>query len=365
MPTPAEVVVLDGTSGTLSLEEVELPDPRSFEVVVKLAYSGLCHSQLHTISARPPGPRLLGHEASGVVTKIGNSVTDFSEGDRVIVTWLPRRGDMPRRPPESVGIVLASGAVATPATAGVFAWGTHTVLDEQFLVKAPPGALLDLASVIGCAVMTGAGAVLHNAKVSPGASVAVWGVGGVGLSAVAAARAAGAKVIVAVDLDDEKLRLARKFGATEVVNAASIDPVAAVRSLTPFPGGLSLGGTPAAGADYVFDCIGGQKSFDQSLAATRSGSHLPGGTVVMVGVPTAPFAFDMLDLVANEKTVRGCVGGSSSPKRDFPLFLKWHDEGQIDLAELVTARYPLRQVHKAVADLQGGQVLGRAVFDLN
>lgn len=186
--TKANIAILPQDSPTLRIEEVLLPDPKPNQVVVKQYASGICHSQLHQIHAPRKTPVLLGHESTGVVTKVGNEVTHVCEGDTVMVTWVPRNVDESSMPPEPISLSVSDG---TAVAQNVFTWADHTIADQQFVVKVDPAIKKDVTSIIGCAVMTGAGAVINTAKVKAGQSVSIFGVGGVGLSAVVAAKKVG------------------------------------------------------------------------------------------------------------------------------------------------------------------------------
>ena len=362
MPTEARIVVLPPGDQTLQLREVNLPDPGPHEVVVRQHASGVCHSQLHQMHGPRNNPVLLGHESTGTVIATGSDVTHVEEGDEVMVTWVPRSMRPGGRVPNRATLDLGNGLRAV--SRNVFTWADHTIADEQFVVQAPPGTPSEVGAIIGCAVMTGAGAVLNTASVSEGQSVAIFGVGGVGLCAVAAARHVGAAPIIAVDLDDAKLDLARRFGATHVVNAKQEDPVAAIRSLTRHEDRFDSAGSPVAGADATFDCIGLEVTMGQILAAARSGAFglAVGGLAVLVGVPTTTLALDTRDVMVNEKRFIGSIGGSCSPDRDFPLFVDWHRDGSLDLDALVTERFPLDQVNEAAAALEAGRIRGRAIL---
>ena len=344
-----------GGSELLNVETVEMPEPGPWEVLVEQQATGVCHSQLgHIARADPAKPLLLGHESFGVVVDTGESVTRVEIGDEVFITWLPAsRG----RRPAPTGITLANGEYA--ATKNVFTWGTHSLADEQYVVKAPKGLPGDLVAIIGCAVMTGAGAVINSAEMRPGESVAVWGVGGVGLVAVAAARLSGASPVIAVDIDEGKLRLAEQFGAEHLVNAAQVDPVKEIRSRTQAANGIE-------GVDYSVDCTGRADNLANSLKAVRSGipGSNPGGTAILVGVIPGPLDVGGMELVNGQKRLLGCLGGGCVPDRDFTTFVDWYVSGQLDLAALVTNRYTLDQVNDAVDDLRSGRVLGRAVMKL-
>ena len=362
MPTDARVVVLPPGDRTLQLRELRLPDPGPHEVVVRQHASGVCHSQLHQMHRPRNSPVLLGHESTGTVVAIGSEVTHVAEGDEVMVTWVPRSVRPGGRVPERATLDLGDGSRG--ASRNVFTWADHTIADEQFVVQAPAGTPPDVGAIIGCAVMTGAGAVLNTASVSKGQSVAIFGLGGVGLSAIAAAREVGASPIIAVDLDDAKLDFARRFGATHVVNAKQEDPVEAIRRLTRREDRFDAAGSAVAGADVTFDCIGLEVTMGQILAAARSGTFGldVGGLAVLVGVPMTTLTLDTQDLLANEKRFVGSIGGSCSPDRDFPRFVDWHRDGALDLDALVTERFPLEQVNEATAALEEGRIRGRAIL---
>jgi len=363
MPTPARVVVCPAGPGPLRVEEVVLPDPGPHQVVVRQFASGVCHSQLHQMHGPRERQQLLGHESTGAVLAAGSEVSHVREGDRVMVTWVPRdRAETRLAPP--VDLALADGSAAY--SPGAFTWADHTLVDEQFVVPLPDDAPTDVTAIIGCAVMTGAGAVHHTAGVRRGESVAVFGVGGVGLSAIVAAAVAGADPIIAVDLSEEKLEFAKRFGATIGVNASEVDPVARIHELTPRPGELKRDGQPVTGVDYAFDCIGVRRTMEQILPAVRGGvlGHSTGGVAVLVGVPQTPVELDARDLLVTEKKYVGSIGGSCSPDRDFPMFLRWHREGELDLDALVTARYPLDAINEATEALEAGGIAGRAILEL-
>jgi Zn-dependent alcohol dehydrogenase len=365
MPTPARVVVVPQEQGPLRVEEVALPDPGPHQVVVKQFASGVCHSQLHQMHRPRQWPVVLGHESTGVVTARGREVTHVKEGDMVMVTWVPRDGENAARRAEAVTLDLPGGEVAR--SQNVFTWADNTICDEQFVVKVPQDTRRDVTAIIGCAVMTGAGAVYHTAGVRKGESVAVFGVGGVGLSAIAAAAVVEADPIIAVDLDDQKLEFAKKFGATIGVNASREDPVAKIRELTRKSGPLEVDitGQPVAGVDYAFDCIGVRVTMEQILPAVRPGvlGRSTGGMAVLVGVPTTPVELQAIDLLINEKKYIGSIGGSCRPERDFAMFLRWYAEGDLDLDALVTARYPIEQINEATAALEAGKIAGRAILE--
>ncbi len=363
MPTPARVVVVPQEPGEpLEIVEVDLPDPGPHQVVVEQYASGVCHSQLHTIHNPRTAPAILGHESTGKVLAVGSAVEDLAPGDTVMVTWVPKDERTARRQGAALELDLPDGRRA--ATLNVFTWATHTLADEMFVVKVPDTIDRESTAIIGCAVITGAGAVLHTARVQPGDSVAIFGVGGVGLSAVAAAKACGADPIIAVDLDDEKLDFAKRFGATHGVNAGKVDAVATIRAMTRQEGRFDILRNPLEGVDYAFDCIGVPMTMRQISEVVRAGEFglTRGGTAVLVGVPQTPIELDSRIMFIGERSYRCSLGGSCSPAEDFPRFLDWQARGQLDLASLVTARYPIDGIRDAVHDLEEGRIAGRAVL---
>ena len=221
------------------------------------------------------------------------------------------------------------------------------------VVKLPQDVPTDVTAVIGCAVMTGAGAIVNNLCVRPGESVAVFGAGGIGLCAIAAAAAVDANPIIAVDVTEEKLTFAQRFGATYLVNGKEFDPVGAIRELT------------NGGVDYAIDAIGLPQTQEQILRAARMGySGLNrGGTALLIGI-TPPGAQATLDtsLFIGSRSFTRTSGGDCRPDRDFPLFVRWYREGKLKLDELVTRRYELKQINEAVDDLEHGRILGRAII---
>jgi Zn-dependent alcohol dehydrogenase len=362
MAVEAKVVIVPKVKGPLEIHAVVLPDPGPHQVLIKQFASGICHSQLHTMHRSRSAPEVLGHESTGQVLEVGSEVSHVAPGDTVMVTWVPRSIVAGDRIPQAARVELANGDVAT--CSNVFTWADHTLADEGYVVKVPSTIEPLVSSIIGCAVMTGAGAVENTANVQAGDSVAIFGVGGVGLSAVVAARARGADPLIAVDLDDEKLAFARRFGATHTINAAKADPITEIRGLTQKTGRATIRRETVAGADFVFDCIGIKKTMEQIVPAARTGffGAESGGTAVLVGVPTTGVELDPVDLLMNEKRFIGSIGGSCSPDRDFPRYIQWHQEGTLDLESLVTERFRLEDINTATAALESGKIQGRAIL---
>ena len=236
----------------------------------------------------------------------------------------------------------------------VHTWSEHVVTEGEHVVGIADDAPTDLSCIIGCAVLTGAGAVQHTAGVRPGDSVAVIGAGGVGLSAIWMASMLEAYPIIAADLSDDKLEMARQFGATHLVNARNEDPVAAIKELT------------NGGVDYAFDTIGVRATTEQILAATRPGWVGPsskGGTAVLVGVPAErEMTINPMLVMPFQRTYTGSHGASDAD-RDFPMFLRLYAEGKFPLDKLVTDRYRLEQINEACDALRAGDVMGRAILE--
>ncbi len=363
MPVDARVVVIPQEAGAgPEVMDVTLPDPCGHEVVVKQYASGVCHSQLHTIHNPRAAPQVLGHESTGEVIAVGDDVTGLAPGDTVMVTWVPKDRESARRRGGPLQLDLGDGRTAT--SINVFTWATHTIADEMFVVKVPEGIDMEATCIIGCAVITGAGAVLHTAGVKAGDSVAVFGVGGVGLSAVAAANFVGADPIIAVDLSEEKLDFAKRFGATHGVNASHGDPVEEIRALTTDEHRFDIRRQPLRGVDFAFDCIGHRSTMAQIHEATRAGEfgQSRGGTAVLVGVPQRNLELDTLHLFIGERAFISSLGGSCEPAVDFPRFLEWHADGSLDLNSLVTQSYAIDDIGQAVDDLENGRIAGRSIL---
>ncbi len=306
---------------------------------------------------------VLGHESTGVVLQIGSAVEGLSEGDTVLVTWVPKDAANTPRAPESATLKTADGSIAV--SQAVFTWATHTIADEQYVVKVKSDIDTQVTSIIGCAIITGAGAVENTAGVKAGDSVAVFGVGGVGMSAIVAAKKLGAHPIIAVDLDADKLALARQFGATHTINGKEENAVEVIKSLTQHPGKRDFMGSDISGADFVFDCIGVKETMETIAQAVRGG-HFGvdnGGTAVLVGVPHTSVELNAIDMLINEKKFIGSFAGSCTPSRDFPKYVDWHRSGDLDLNALVTERYSIDDINEATTRLANGSINGRAIIE--
>ncbi|MEZ5651287.1 MAG: zinc-binding dehydrogenase [Burkholderiaceae bacterium] len=353
MSTNANIVVQFEKDGELRFAEIRLGDPGPHQVIVKMLATGLCQSQIYWMHRERTDPVLFGHEGYGVATGVGSDVSGIREGDPVLVTWIPRRDPSGRQAQVATAEVSPGVIGRSP---NVYTWADHCMVDELYVRPIRGPAHDPLMSIIGCAVITGAGAVLNAAETRKGESVAVFGVGGVGLSAVAAARVAGAERIVAVDLDDDKLALARRFGATDGINSRHGDPAGAILRLGP----VRCGCHP--GVDVAIDCVAIPEVTLQALASLRQGrlGIERGGRCMVVGIPKQPFAVDTADLMMKEKSLVGVLGGSA-PQERIDDFIDWYRDGVLDLEALVTDRFRFDQIPAAADALARGQIVGRAI----
>ncbi len=346
-------------SQPLDVVELDLAPPGRGEVLVRIGAAGLCHSDLSVIDgSRPrPVPMALGHEAAGVVEALGDGVTDLAVGDHVVLVFVPSCG---RCGPCAAGrpALCEPGAKANGAGTlisgerrlafkaepvnhhlGVSAFADHAVVARESCVKIDPELPVDLAALFGCAVLTGVGAVINTARVEPGASVAVVGLGGVGLSAVIGAKLAGARQIVAVDLSDDKLAFARALGATDAVNAGAPDAVQAVRALT------------GGGVEVAFDMAGAVPALELAYAVTARG-----GTTVTAGLPHPDKRLMLapVTLVAEERTLKGSYIGSAVPLRDVPRLIALFKAGKLPVDALLTHRLKLDDINDGFDRLREG-----------
>lgn len=346
----------------LEIHEVDVAAPRAGEVLVRIAAGGVCHSDLHVMTGHlsAPLPAILGHEGAGVVADVGPGVTSVRAGDHVIPLWRVSCGECEHctggRPALcAAGLEVRRTGRLLDGTSrfsldgkeikhfnGVSTFSAYSVVPERAVLRIPDDLPLDRAALLGCAVITGVGAVVNCARVRPGSSVAVIGTGGVGLNAVQGAALAGAERIIAVDLLDRKLEFARQFGATHTVNASTADPVAAVRELT--------GGR---GVDYAFEVIGLPKTMRQAYDCLAKR-----GMAVVVGVSpfTAEVSVPVMSLVFEERVLTGSIYGSARPRHDIPKLIDLYRAGKLKLDELLTRTYPFKDINEAYAALERGEV---------
>jgi alcohol dehydrogenase len=346
----------------LAIEELELEGPGPGELLVRIEAAGLCHSDLSVINGdRPrPVPMALGHEAAGGVEELGPGVTDLQPGDHVVMVFVPSCGRcipcMEGRPAlcEPGGAANAAGTLFSGARRlrlrgrkvhhhlGVSAFADHAVVSRNSVVRIDQSLPFDEAALFGCAVLTGVGAVVNTARVPAGATVAVVGLGGVGLNALLACRLIGAAAIVAVDLQDDKLTLARQLGASHTVNAGEADCVEQVRDAT------------GGGVDFAFEVAGSVRAMDVAYRITRRG-----GTTVSAGLshPTHDFSLKHVTLVAEERTVRGSYVGSCVPVRDVPRFVALYRGGRLPVDRVMGEHIGLEELNAAFDRLASGQTV--------
>jgi S-(hydroxymethyl)glutathione dehydrogenase / alcohol dehydrogenase len=344
--------LLTEVGGPMPVVDLELPEPGPGQVRVRVAATGVCHSDLSLArgTLRQPLPAVLGHETAGTVVALGEGVTDRAVGDRVVLCWAPPCGSCwPCEQGETWLCERSSDAAAAPyataAGADVYpglstaGFAEETVVSARALVPVPDSVPLEHAALVGCAVMTGVGAVTSSARVRAGQSVLVVGLGGVGLSVLQGARLVGAGPVIAVDRSPERLDLARRHGATEVLEAGD-DLAKRVRALT--------GGR---GADHAFDCAGAAETIRASWSSTRRGGTT---TVVGIGGKDQQVAFSALELFHFARTLTGCVYGSTDPLQGMPVLLEHAAAGRLDLGALVTGTVGLDGVGDAFAAMEAG-----------
>ena len=335
----------------LLVDEIELDDPNEEQVLVKLFATGLCHSQLHQMNNPDMArPMLIGHEGTGVVLKAGAKVSHVREGDRVMIQFVPR--DLPEGMTEANKTTYRwQGNEYTANTA--YTWAEHALLNEQMVVPLPNDVPTDVTAIIGCAVITGAGAALHTANVQPGQSVAIFGVGGVGSNILAGAKIAGADPIIAVDLQEGKLGYAKELGATYTVNGADVDAPETIKELTD------------GGVDFAFDAIGVEAAFQQTIESVKAGilGVRRGGTAVSVGITHGEVALPPRMFPFGERSIIGSMGGSERPAITMPQYIEWYREGKLPLDKLVSTRYDnLDQINEGVRALRAGEIEGRSII---
>jgi Zn-dependent alcohol dehydrogenase len=361
MGTKSRAAIFVEPNKPLVVDEVEFPDPAPDQVLVKLFASGVCHSQLHTMHrpARPGHrlPALLGHESTGVVAAQGRDVHHVKEGDHVITTWIDRDNSTTTQPLVSHALNDRAQYKASwrgkEVSHSAATWAEYALAQERMVVSLPKDLPTDVTAIIGCAVMTGGGAIVNTLRVRPGESVAVFGAGGIGLCAIAAAAIVDAHPIIAVDVIEQKLAFARRFGANHAIDARAVDAVQAIRDLTD------------GGVHYAIDAVGLPQTQEQILRSVRPGySGLDrGGTALLIGLTPAgaKVALDT-GLFTGSRSFTRTSGGDCRPDRDFPLFARWYREGKLKLNDLVTDRYALDEINKAVDDLEQGRILGRGIL---
>jgi S-(hydroxymethyl)mycothiol dehydrogenase len=353
-------VIAAAKGAPVTVTTIVVPDPGPGEALVRVQACGVCHTDLHY---REGGigadfPYLLGHEAAGIVEAVGEGVTGLAAGDFVILNWRAvcgqcracRRG----RPwycfathNATQKMTLTDGTVLSPAL-GIGAFAEKTLVAAGQCTKVNAAVRPEVAGLLGCGVMAGLGAAINTGGVTRGDSVAVIGCGGVGSAAVLGASLAGARTIIAVDVDDRKLEWARQFGATHVINSRQTDPVERIRELT-----------EGNGADVVIEAVGRPETYKQAFYARDLA-----GTVVLVGVPTPELQLELplLDVFGRGGSLKSSWYGDCLPDRDFPMLTDLHLQGRLPLEKFVSETIALDQVEEAFAKMQRGEVLRSVVM---
>lgn len=358
-----KAAVLPALDQPLEIRDVEVDAPHAGEVRIRMGASGVCHSDLSMQNGTimSPTPIVLGHEGAGIVEEVGPGVTNVKVGDHVVVSWVPQcgkcfycargQGELCKEadPALATGGLLDGTTRFTAGGAPLFqmaASGTfseHSIIPAIGAVKIDDDVDLKVAALIGCGVLTGVGAALNTADIAKGDIVAVVGCGGVGLNVIQGARIAGAGQIIAIDMNETKLGLAKQFGATETINASQSNALSQVMELT-----------EQRGADVAFEVIGLGETIDQTIAMTRRG-----GQSILVGVPRMDVMLTLpafLGVVLQEKTIKGCWYGSSNVHQDVPKLVDLYRKGDLMLDELISREIRLDQVNEAFDAMKTGEV---------
>jgi alcohol dehydrogenase len=354
-------------SRPLSIEDVDLAPPQQREVLVQVKAASLCHSDLSTINADRPRqmPMVLGHEAAGVVVETGPGVSDLAPGDHVVLVFAPSCGECvackeghpgrcePGQQSNGAGTLLGGGMRLSQNGqpvyhhVGVSAFADYCVVNRGSLVKIDRELPFDEAAMFGCAVLTGVGAALNTAQVFPGARVAVVGLGGVGLNAMFGAQVAGASQVVAIDIHDDKLELARALGATDTLNAKDPDAIRKVREMT------------GGGVDFGLEMAGSVQAMELAYRITRRG-----GTTVTAGLPhpDARWALQQVNLTAEERTVKGSYVGSCVPPRDMPRYIDLYRKGKLPVNKLMSDHLRLEDINEGFDRLASGHTVRQIIM---
>ena len=342
-----KAAVLYSLNQPLVIEEIEIPALALGQVLVQMAWSGLCRSQINEIQGRKGEdkflPHVLGHEGSGVVADIGPDVVKVKPGDRVVLTWIKGQGhDVPSALYRKNDTVINSGAIST--------FSDYTVVSENRLVPIPHNMPLDTAALLGCAVQTGGGIVRNTLAAKEGTSIAVFGVGGIGMSALLTSSALSCKPIIAVDIHDEKLAYASKLGAHICVNAKKENPVERILEIT-----------NKKGADCALEATGVKNAMEQAFASVRGG----GGLLVIAGNLTAgeKISIDPFDLIKGKRII-GSWGGDAHPDQDIPWYIEHYMQKKLPLDTLITHRFSLDEINRAIETLENEKNVIRVLIQL-
>ena len=338
--------VLYGAGEPLRLQELSIPKLKPGQILVEVAYSGVCQSQLLEVRGKRGQdrflPHTLGHEGSGVVLEVTPEVTKVKPGDRVVLSWIRGKG-------AEVGSTVYASEQGAVNSGAISSFMRRAVTSENRVTPIPETMPLREAALLGCAVPTGAGVVLNTARVRPGSSVAVFGAGGIGLSAVLAADLMNAAIIIAVDVIAHKLEQAKTLGATHLVNARTQDALATILEIT-----------NGCGVDYAIEAAGLRETMEMAFRTVRE----RGGLCVLAGnLPQGQcIQLDPMELIKGKQVV-GTWGGESQPDRDIPIYVDLYQRGRLKFDRLITHSYSLAEVNQALRDLEEGKT-GRGIIEM-
>ncbi|MFC1532310.1 zinc-binding dehydrogenase [Thermodesulfobacteriota bacterium] len=343
-----KAAVLYNTGQSLIIEDqIEIPRLHSGQILVKIAYSGVCHSQIMEVRGKRGEdrylPHMLGHEGTGIVVDIGANVNKVKPGDYVVLTWIKGLG-------ADVDGAIYSKGNRTINSGPVTTFNEYSVVSENRCVKLPDKVPLDVAVLFGCAFPTGAGIIINELCPKADSSIAFFGLGGIGLCALIVTRSFACKTVIAVDVEDNKLHLAKELGATHFINASQEGPIEKIMEIT-----------NDEGADYSIEAAGKASTIEQAFKSVRK----QGGLCVFASHPKEGdfIQLDPHDLLSG-KQVRGTWGGGCLPDRDIPRFAELYLSGELPLEKILTHRYPLQQINKALDDLEQ-QKIGRALIEID
>ncbi len=355
-----KAAVVREAQGPFVIDEVELEEPRSNEVLVKIVSSGLCHTDLVARMGYLPMPHpcILGHEGAGIVEKVGGQVTKVKPGDHVATSYIScgtctsctkgmpswcaefKRLNFGGRRADGSTYLKKDGQTIYGSFFGQSTFATHALVTERNVVKVPTDVPLEILSPMGCGIQTGAGGVINTLRAKPGSAIAVFGIGSVGLSAIMAAAVSGCTQIIGVDIVEERLKLAKEFGATDIINSREANPVEEIQRLT------------GGGIEYTLECTGVPQVFRQAVD-----SLMMGGTCGLIGV--APMGTEVgLDMqtILDARTVKGCVEGDSNPDIFIPQLIELYKQGKFPFDRLIKF-YPMDKINEAAEDSEKGTTL--------
>jgi S-(hydroxymethyl)glutathione dehydrogenase / alcohol dehydrogenase len=340
-----KAAVLSEINKPLTFEDIKIPEVSYGQILVKIKASGICRKQIEDVSGHggddPYIPHMLGHEGAGIVEKIGPGVTKVKPGDHVALSWIQGSGIQSKIPEyySKDKKRINAGFITT--------FQEYTVTSENRVTKIPEDVPFDIASLIGCAVSTGIGAVINESKVIPGSTVAVFGAGGIGLNIIQGASLVNVLKIIAVDIYDSKLKTAKEFGATHTINAKKLDPIENIKNFT-----------KGKGVDYAFESAGQKVSMEQAYQATNNQ-----GIVNLVGNPRfdQKISIDALQTHYGKRLIGG-HGGRVNPDVDFNRYIELQKAGKLKIDKLITHRYKLDEINNGLDDIRNGKV-GRAIVE--